>query len=69
MRSQENIQNDTTLIATQRAIIMGKAGWSQWKNLGSTARSMIKHLPGHTMFLQFGAHIAHVVGVIYVALR
>jgi nucleotide-binding universal stress UspA family protein len=46
-------------------IIMGKAGWSQRNKLGSTARSMIKHSPGHTMFLQHGAHIAHTVGVIY----
>jgi nucleotide-binding universal stress UspA family protein len=46
-------------------IIMGKAGWSQRKKLGSTARSMVKRSPGHTMFLQHGAHIAHSVGVIY----
>jgi nucleotide-binding universal stress UspA family protein len=46
-------------------IIMGKAGWSQRKKLGSTARSMVKGSPGHTMFLQHGAHIAHSVGVIY----
>ncbi len=46
-------------------IILGKAGWSHRQKLGSTARTMIKRSPGHTMFLQHGAHIAHAVGVIY----
>ncbi len=46
-------------------VILGKAGWSHRQKLGSTARTMIKRSPGHTMFLQHGAHIAHAVGVIY----
>ena len=46
-------------------IILGKAGWSQRQKLGSTALSMIKRSPGHAMFLQHGARIAHAVGVIY----
>jgi nucleotide-binding universal stress UspA family protein len=46
-------------------IILGKAGWSRRQKLGSTARTMIKRSPGHTMFLQHGTRIAHAVGVIY----
>ncbi len=46
-------------------VILGKAGWSHRQRLGSTARTMIKRSPGHTMFLQHGARIAHSIGVIY----
>jgi nucleotide-binding universal stress UspA family protein len=46
-------------------IILGKAGWSRRQKMGSTARTMVKQSPGHAMFLQHGARIAHAVGVIY----
>ncbi len=46
-------------------IILGKAGWSHSKRLGSTTLVMISQSPRHTLILQHGARLAHPLGVLY----
>ncbi len=46
-------------------LILGKAGWSRRKRLGSTTLVMISQSPRHTLILQQGARLAHPLGVLY----
>jgi nucleotide-binding universal stress UspA family protein len=46
-------------------ILLGKAGWSRSRRLGSTAQVILREAPTRVMILQQGARLAHPVGLIY----
>lgn len=46
-------------------IIMGKAGWSRRRRLGSTTQVVINQAPRHTLILSHGAHLRQPIGVVY----
>lgn len=46
-------------------IILGKAGWSQREQLGSTARVLVVEAPGHTLIAQKGVRLEQPVMMLY----
>lgn len=46
-------------------MILGKSGWSQREQLGSTARTIVVDAPGHTLISQTGARLEQPVMVLY----
>jgi nucleotide-binding universal stress UspA family protein len=46
-------------------IILGKAGWSRRRRMGSTTRLLINQSPCLIMFLQQGARLGFTIGVLY----
>lgn len=47
------------------AIVLGKAGWSHRRQIGSTARTIAMLAPRHAIVLQFGSHFGIPVGLVY----
>ena len=45
--------------------LLGKAGWSRRKRLGSTARIIVAQAPNQIMIIQEGKHLGLPVGLIY----
>jgi nucleotide-binding universal stress UspA family protein len=46
-------------------VILGKAGWSRRRHMGSTTRILVSHSPSSTLILQHGTQLGIVMGVIY----
>lgn len=55
------------LSATDEAdlVILGKAGWSKRRHLGSTAQTLVVQSPRHTLIIQSGVRIGRPIMVIY----
>src|SRR5690606_31783004 len=66
-RTAQGIISVELLAAASEAdlIILGKAGWSRRRRLGSTARVVITQAPQRTLILQQGAHLGLPVGILY----
>jgi nucleotide-binding universal stress UspA family protein len=64
--SQGLITNELLEAAQESDLILiGNAGWSRRKRLGSTARVFAVQAPRHTLIIQEGAHLGLPVGVVY----
>jgi nucleotide-binding universal stress UspA family protein len=46
-------------------VILGKAGWSHRRRMGSTTRILVAQSPSSTLILQHGSRLGMVIGVIY----
>jgi nucleotide-binding universal stress UspA family protein len=46
-------------------VILGKAGWSRRRRMGSTTRVLVAQSPSSTLILQHGSRLGMVMGVIY----
>jgi nucleotide-binding universal stress UspA family protein len=46
-------------------VILGKAGWSRRRQMGSTTRILVSQSPSSTLILQHGTRLGMVMGVIY----
>jgi nucleotide-binding universal stress UspA family protein len=46
-------------------VILGKAGWSRRRRMGSTTRILVAQSPSSTLILQQGSRLGMVMGVIY----
>ncbi len=46
-------------------VILGKAGWSHRRRMGSTTRILVAQSPSSTMILQHGSRLGMVIGVLY----
>jgi nucleotide-binding universal stress UspA family protein len=60
------IENELLSIAKDAdLVIMGKAGWSHRRRLGSTTRILISQSPCQTLIIQQGTRMGFVLGLLY----